>query len=183
MLSNSLNIKNQTENMIESYKTHDTTTFVRSLASLLKSIIDFESYTSVSGSNATSSSAESFYGYTKKVTYVAPLFERQAAIEASIEESRSRRAESIKEKNVDVNGGKVRLRQYTKAEMASRKMVELGEGYKWGARDYIQAPIGLLIGALHALPSDTNGPACSSNSTSFRQYLLEGIDYDGDTDK
>lgn len=30
--------------------------------------------------------------------------------------------------------------------------VLLGEGYKWKARDYIQAPIGLLIGALHALP-------------------------------
>jgi hypothetical protein len=51
MLSNSLNIKSQTENMIESYDDHDTVTFTQSLGSIMRSILDFDSYTSVAGSN------------------------------------------------------------------------------------------------------------------------------------
>lgn len=50
MLSKSLIIKTQTESMIDSYSVHDTEVFVRSLAAVLKSVIDFDSYTSVSGS-------------------------------------------------------------------------------------------------------------------------------------
>lgn len=94
MLSNSLNIKSQTENMIGAYAEHDTVVFVRSLASIMKSVIDFDSYTSVAGSNSdkTPNTAE-FYGYTKKVTYVAPLWERKAAQEARIAEAKARRQE------------------------------------------------------------------------------------------
>jgi len=41
MLSNSLNIKSQTENMITSYAAHDTVTFTPSLGSIMRSILDF----------------------------------------------------------------------------------------------------------------------------------------------
>jgi len=46
MLQNSLSIKKQTENMIKSYASHDTVTFTRSLGSVLRSILDFNMYTS-----------------------------------------------------------------------------------------------------------------------------------------
>lgn len=51
MMANSINIKSQTENMIEAYDIHDTTTFVQSLGSVLRSILDFNSYTSVSAAS------------------------------------------------------------------------------------------------------------------------------------
>ena len=50
MLQNSLNIKSQTENMITAYETHQTTAFSQALGSVLRSILDFDSYTSVAGS-------------------------------------------------------------------------------------------------------------------------------------
>jgi len=49
MLQNSLNIKSQTENMIEAYELHNTVTFVQALGSVLRSILDFDSYTSLAG--------------------------------------------------------------------------------------------------------------------------------------
>lgn len=52
-----------------------------------------------------------------------------------------------------------------------------GEGYKWGAVDYIQMPFAFLIGALHALPDESFGFTCSKNTTSSRGALLDGIDY------
>lgn len=50
MLQNSLNIKSQTENMIEAYALHNTVTFVQALGSVLRSILDFDSYSSISSS-------------------------------------------------------------------------------------------------------------------------------------
>ena len=38
------------------------------------------------------------------------------------------------------------------------------------------APIGYTVGALGALPSDTDGPACSTNANSFRSYTLTGFE-------
>ena len=65
MLQNSLSIKSQTENMIEAYAKHDTVTFTRSLGSVLRSILDFDMYTSAAGSiEEPSSGMESFYGQT-----------------------------------------------------------------------------------------------------------------------
>ena len=45
MLQHSLNIRAQAENMVEAYDLHDTETFVKSLASILRNTLDFESYT------------------------------------------------------------------------------------------------------------------------------------------
>merc|ERR550539_332527 len=48
MLQNSLTIKSQTENMITAYELHNTETFIQALGSVLRSILDFDSYTSLS---------------------------------------------------------------------------------------------------------------------------------------
>jgi len=50
MLQNSLNIKSQTENMIIAYELHNTVTFTQALGSVLRSILDFDSYTALSSS-------------------------------------------------------------------------------------------------------------------------------------
>jgi hypothetical protein len=55
--------------------------------------------------------------------------------------------------------------------------VLLDEGYIWEARDYVQAPFALLIGALNALPTASFGFKCSKNTTSARNSLLEAFDY------
>lgn len=192
MLANSLNIKTQTENMIGAYDEHDTVVFVRSLGSLLKSVIDFDSYQSISSSNEEPVTSEEFWGYTKTVTKVEPKWERQSKLDKRIEEATQKmeaRMEAAKTDEHHNDESRMPLRKFASMinpdfdDGVSGPDVMLGNGYKWKARDYIQAPIGLLIGALHALPADTNGPACSSNATSFRQFLLEGIDYSSKTDK
>ena len=79
MLQNSLNIKKQTENMIEAYDKHDTVNFMQSMGSILRSVLDFDSYTSVSESlgDTDFSGVEQFMGVTKKKTKpVPPKFER-----------------------------------------------------------------------------------------------------------
>ena len=58
-----------------------------------------------------------------------------------------------------------------------KPQVKLGEGYKWGAIDYIQAPFAFAIGALHALPDESFGYLCSKNLTSSRTSLLEGFEF------
>ena len=50
LLSNSLNIKSATENMIDSRKEHDTATFIENLAKILRITFDFNSYQTVAGS-------------------------------------------------------------------------------------------------------------------------------------
>jgi len=44
MLSQSINIKTEIENMIDAFAIHDTEAFMRGLGSILKSILDFNSY-------------------------------------------------------------------------------------------------------------------------------------------
>lgn len=60
---------------------------------------------------------------------------------------------------------------------AYKPIVNLGEGYQWGAFDYVQSPFAFLIGALHALPDESFGYKCSKNTTSSRNSLLEAIDF------
>lgn len=68
MLQNSLNIKSQTENMIASYELHDTEKFVQALGSVLRSILDFDSYTQVASALTTDDNmtltSEEFMGFT-----------------------------------------------------------------------------------------------------------------------
>jgi len=66
---------------------------------------------------------------------------------------------------------------YGNGEIVEGLINRKGEGYSWGAVDYIQAPFAILIGALHALPDESFGFKCSKNTTSSRNALLEGIDY------
>lgn len=81
LLQNSLNIKTQSENMIAAYDIHDTVTFSRALGNILRSIFDFESYTSLQGSLDGSES-------TKKKR--APKFERQAILEENLKKGEER---------------------------------------------------------------------------------------------
>ena len=64
--------------MIASYEEHDTIGFSQSLGSILRSILDFDSYTSLSGSQNETPSTESFLGFTKIKSKRAPLWEREA---------------------------------------------------------------------------------------------------------
>lgn len=54
-------------------------------------------------------------------------------------------------------------------------VVELREGYKWTALDYIQSPFALAIGALHALPDESFAYKCSKNLTESRTDLLSAF--------
>lgn len=54
-------------------------------------------------------------------------------------------------------------------------VVELREGYKWSALDYIQSPFALAIGALHALPDESFAYKCSKNLTESRTDLLSAF--------
>ena len=98
MLQNSLSIKSQTENMIESYAKHDTVTFTRSLGSVLRAILDFDMYTSSAGSIESPTSVESFYGQTP--IRGQPKWERQAALDKKIADAR--KAVDKKEKEMKV---------------------------------------------------------------------------------
>lgn len=123
MLSNSLNIKSQTENMIASYETHDTVTFVQSLGSILRSIIDFDSYTSVAGSNKTPS-VDEFYGFTRTVAQDIPMWERKANQDKRREDQQARMADRVEVKEMEVNGSKILLRS-----SKINPLVKLAEGY------------------------------------------------------
>lgn len=90
MLQNSLSIKKQTENMISSYAKHDTVTFTRSLGSVLRSILDFNMYTSQAGSLDSTSSAASFMGMSPAPIADTPKWERQAAMDKKIAYARER---------------------------------------------------------------------------------------------
>lgn len=69
--------------MIEAYAKHDTVTFTRSLGSVLRSILDFDMYTSAAGSIEEPSSAmEAFYGQTP--IRGQPKWERQAAMDKKL---------------------------------------------------------------------------------------------------
>ena len=54
--------------------------------------------------------------------------------------------------------------------------VELAEDFTWGTRDYIQSPLAFIIGSLHALPDESNGPYCSGNATALRSNIIEGFE-------
>lgn len=103
MLQNSLSIKKQTENMISSYAKHDTVTFTRSLGSVLRSILDFNMYTTQAGSleEGQALTAESFRGQSP--VRDIPKKERQAAMDAKIAHARSRVEQKVNELDLHWN--------------------------------------------------------------------------------
>jgi hypothetical protein len=100
MLSNSLNIKSQTENMIDAYEIHQTETFIQALASVLRSILDFDSYSAVSSALTTDEgktpTKDEFLGMSKayKKTVVPTKWERLAVTEARLVEAQSKMDEN-----------------------------------------------------------------------------------------
>lgn len=173
MLSNSLTIRTQTNNMITAYDTHDTYTFTQSLASILRSILVFESYNEDAGSLSMNPTFEEFLGLPKQRKLL----------------NKEQRAAQRAENTLRAEEKLVRYREEREAERQARydarrrmlnagsRSVAIAEDYEWGVRDYVQSPLAFLIGSLHALPQTSNGPKCSSNSTEFRAYLIESVDY------
>ena len=189
MLSNSLNIKKQTENMIDSYAIHDTVTFTSSLGSVLRSVLDFDSYTTLSGSldEETPNTVEEFMGFTKSHKKgETPKWERQAILDAKIEKARAK-IESMPAGNFpdwDKQSNKQAFRIKKNIPDAKRQspanskhpFVSLEEDYEWGVRDYILSPFGFIVGALGALPKDTKGPDCALNTNNFRSFIIKGFE-------
>jgi len=60
--------------------------------------------------------------------------------------------------------------------------VGLAEDYEWSIVNYVLAPFGFVVGALGALPADTDGPDCSKNTNFFRSYTLAGFKLQGEED-
>jgi len=182
MLQNSLSIKKQTEKMITSYAKHDTVTFTRSFGSVLRSILDFNMYTTQAGSLDSSGpiTAESFTGQSPSPD--VPKWERQAAMDAKIAYARQAADKKVEEMNIhwDDKEQKVAFRmdhdKLKKQKARHGHDVRLaGDDYSWSLVNYILAPVGFTIGGLGALPSDTDGPTCSKNANFFRSYTLAGF--------
>jgi len=74
--------------MIEAYAIHDTVSFTRSLGSVLRSILDFNLYTSVAGSLEASPSPAELWGQSKLPEQ--PKWERQAAMEEKLAYAREK---------------------------------------------------------------------------------------------
>ena len=55
----------------------------------MRSILDFNSYTSVAGSNKQTPTVEEFYGFTRNVSPDAPMWERKAEQDRLREEKRA----------------------------------------------------------------------------------------------
>ena len=51
------------------------------------------------------------------------------------------------------------------------------EDYKWSVTEIVESPFALLIGAMHAMPQDSQGFYCSRNTTDLRAELIKGIEY------
>ena len=64
-------------------------TFVQSLGSIMRSILDFNSYTSVGGSNKQTPTVEEFYGFTRIVSPDVPMWERLAEQNRLLEKKRA----------------------------------------------------------------------------------------------
>lgn len=60
-------------------------------------------------------------------------------------------AAKVLEWDVENNRQGFKVKQH-KPEQASSPNVSLAEGYSWGVKDYILAPIGFTVGGLGALP-------------------------------
>ena len=182
MLQKSLNIKNQTENMIDAYSAHDTVTFMQSLGSVLRSILDFQSYTAAPAGSLEDKKLDdvaSWFGYVPKETEgELTVWEREAIYNAQMEQAKAKRAASQEKSLNAMDAYKLQTPADTPTHvLVKQALVKLAEDYEWGTRDYVQIPFAFLIGGLHALPDDSEGPECSANTASLRFYLLEGFDY------
>jgi hypothetical protein len=163
--------------MIEAYGAHNTVTFVTSLGSVLRSILDFDSYTSLSSSlDDNRTPLEELFGVTKVMPKQKQLtlWERKEITDKILRKSEA--AIEAQLRPLKTSRGGIDLERQSPAP--GHQIVQLAEGFEWGVRDYVQSPLALIIGALHALPADTNGPACSSNATSLRSFILQGLDYE-----
>ena len=94
LLSNSLNIRSQTETMIEAYDEHDTETFAQALGNIMRSCLDFNSYTSVQAASKTPS-VDEFLGQTQAPISEKPYWQREQEMNARLEAAQKKYAETI----------------------------------------------------------------------------------------
>ena len=131
MLQNSLNIKSQTENMITAYETHATTAFSQALGSVLRSILDFDSYTSVAGSLTLGSDEvpthQEFMGQTKlaKTTQLTKQ-QRFDKMEEELAPARERLAD-LERENRMLNGKNMQKGKGVKLLKSAQRMSSINK--------------------------------------------------------
>lgn len=158
LLGNSLQLKQNTEDMIDASARHDTVEYFESLGALLRIILDFNSYKTAGGSLGTFIKQAAFkHDGLKGVPHVK--FRKHA------QEKKLNELEARIEKRL------------------TQPKVGRGDGYSYGKWDFIQAPFALTTGALYALPAESFGNECSRYVQSSRQYMLDSRDYFGEEEQ
>lgn len=178
LLSNSLNIKISTENMIEARQDHDSVKFIKNLGQILRACFDFNSYQTVAGSLRTlATNPQDFLkDYVPRVpepTKAERMRKRKQQMEEArkISDAKKEHDRKVLEEKYGHKSKKGRMG----SAINESPVVELREGYKWTALDYIQSPFAFAIGALHALPDESFAYKCSKNLTESRTDLLQAF--------
>ena len=152
MLANSVTIREDVEGMIEAFDTHDTESFVRDLGSILRAVLEFESY-QAAGSITDNPIELAFVKSVKQPTKE----QRAAKVEKQMKEAEARLNAQRKTENREwKKGAQERLAAGVHPLVALQP-----EDYEWSVVEYIEIPFALLIGAMHALPQDSYGYKCS----------------------
>lgn len=168
LLSQSINIKQEVENMIKAYGIHDTTSFVRGLGSILKSVLDFNSYETAG--SLSDNPLEMVFAKSKR----EPTKHQRA-----LRWEREKKEAEAKLTKIKVEKKRQSwIRAQSAISEGVHPLVALqGPDYRWGVSEIIQSPFALLIGAMHAFPDNSNGYKCSRNATELRAGIIKGIDF------
>lgn len=173
LLSNSISIKINIEKMIKSFDTHDTIQFYKSLGSITRSTVDFESYQTLSGT-LNADTPDFLEGHVAKRV---PDRQERALMYMKMKKEGKKRLEAVREERRTSKINMMKKAREEHGPIMGHPLVTLQQNYTWGVKDYVQAPFAILIGSLHALPSDSFGYKCSRNTTSLRAFLIDGIEY------
>lgn len=165
LLGNSLQIKQQSERMVEASARHDSVKYFTALGTLMRLMLDFNSY-KTAGQSVFAYAANSAQDYS--TSGFADVPSKNTRLRMQQIRSENQRRDVPKLLNEDVHRRPARLRS--------------GEGYSWGLWDIVQAPFALSTGSLHALPRASYGFECSTYLQSSRQYLMEARGYFGDAE-
>lgn len=154
--------------MITAYQIHDTNRFIQGLGSILKSVLDFNTYQSSSGS---------LIDNPIELAFVKSIREPNKHQRALEWERRKKLEEERYNQKQHEQLTRSMERYYAELEKGTHPLVALQGDYKWTASSIVQSPLALLIGVMHALPDDSFGFKCSRNTTELRAGIIKGIAY------
>lgn len=125
LLGNSLHIKSASENMVESNRLHDTATFVQNGASILRILLDFDSY---------KQAGMSYSAVTRTAERLQAA--RDSPRATNVLESD---LDKMSKKNAMAKRTQTNLETIRKSSLRSgnAQKVQRGAGYSWGMFDYI----------------------------------------------